>query len=140
MYATRDDMVMQFGEREVIQLTDRAEPATDEIDEAVLNRALLAASSEVDGYVAGRFTTPLPNPSEGVKQMVCDIARYRLSSAGSQTTDGIVERYRAAIAYFKNAAQGLVTLGTPGGADAGTTGRVRVARQDSIFGRHEGAI
>lgn len=138
MYATRDNMVEQFGEREVIALTDR-EPMTGEINDAVLTSALTRASSEVDGYLAGRYQTPLPNPQAELVGMVCDIARYRLCGGAVNLTDEITERYNAAIKYLERAAKGLVTLGSPGGADPGPENSVQMVTQPSVFARDRGA-
>ncbi|MDS6630662.1 DUF1320 family protein [Klebsiella michiganensis] len=51
MYATRDDMVRQFGETECIALSDR--DFTGEIDDDVLNGGLERATATIDSYLAG---------------------------------------------------------------------------------------
>ena len=51
MYANREDMVRAFGERECVSLTDRN--YTGQIDDDVLNGALVQASAEIDGYLCG---------------------------------------------------------------------------------------
>lgn len=138
MYATRADMVSQFGEREVIALTDR-DPMTGTINDDVLSSALVLASSEVDGYLAGRYQTPLANPPAILKGMTCDIARFRLCGAAVNLTEEITSRYKAAITYLERAAKGLVTLGTPGGADPGPENSVQMVTQQPVFSRDRGA-
>ena len=56
MYATRDDMVRQFGETECIALSDR--DFTGEIDDDVLNGGLERATATIDSYLAGRYPVP----------------------------------------------------------------------------------
>ena len=56
MYANREDMVRAFGERECVSLTDRS--YTGQIDDDVLNGALVQASAEIDGYLCGRYPVP----------------------------------------------------------------------------------
>ncbi len=56
MYANREDMVRAFGERECVSLTDRN--YTGQIDDDVLNGALVQASAEIDGYLCGRYPVP----------------------------------------------------------------------------------
>ena len=56
MYATRDDMVRQFGETECIALSDR--DYTGEINDDVLNGGLERATATIDSYLAGRYPVP----------------------------------------------------------------------------------
>ena len=58
MYATRQDMVNAFGEKECIALTDR--DFTGQIDDHVMDVKLTQASAEIDSYLAGRYPIPWP--------------------------------------------------------------------------------
>ncbi|WP_243466188.1 gp436 family protein [Sodalis glossinidius] len=95
MYARRDDMVLRFGEREVRTLTDRDN--TGEINAAVLAGGLQAAADEINGYIGGRYTLPLPVVSSNLRGIACDIARYRLTGTERVCTGEIRDRYRDAI-------------------------------------------
>ncbi|NIG88533.1 DUF1320 domain-containing protein [Serratia symbiotica] len=117
MYASRDNMVTRFGEREVIALTDLGYTAA--IDDQVLAGGLSTASYEINGDVAGRYRLPLPTLPSILKGLACDIARYRLSGTERVCSDEIRVRYRNAIRYLEGVAAGRVSLGTFD--DTGTT-------------------
>lgn len=109
MYATQDDMVLRFGAAEVIALTDRNN--SGRIDDAVLARALDSASSEIDGYLAVRYLLPFATTPKILTGYACDIARYRLCGAATQTSLDIRERFRDAQRFLELVAAGTLTLG-----------------------------
>ena len=51
--STLEHLTQRFGAAMLIGLTDRAEPATGLLDEAVVARALADADAIVDGYIGG---------------------------------------------------------------------------------------
>ena len=102
-YCTYLDLVERFGALELDQLTNHAG------DCPAIQSAIADASSEIDVYLAGRYTLPLTPPIPVVlKRCACDIARYHLWD--TQTTDHIRERYLDAVALLKSAANGDVIL------------------------------
>lgn len=109
MYATRSDMVLAFGERECVSLTDRA--FTGNIDDEVLDGALNRASAEIDSYLAGRYPVPWSDTPRILVGRCCDIARYLLCGAGTQMTEEVRLRYEDAIRYLERVADGRITLG-----------------------------
>ena len=116
MYATVDQLVRQFGQREVIALSDREN--TGEMDETVLGDALDNASSEIDSYLASRYAMPL-NPVPKMLSSLCgDIARYRLCSGETRMTEEIEKRYKAATDFLKQVASGVAVLGTSAAGEA----------------------
>uniref|UniRef100_UPI0011A04266 gp436 family protein n=1 Tax=Yersinia rohdei TaxID=29485 RepID=UPI0011A04266 len=124
MYATRQDMVDAFGERECISLTDR--DFTGQIDDHVMDVKLTQASAEIDSYLAGRYPTPWPDTPGILVGRCCNIARYLLCGAGTQNTEDVRERYEDAIRYFERVAAGTVTLGKlPNGEVVESTPRIR---------------
>ncbi|MEW7001901.1 DUF1320 domain-containing protein [Serratia ureilytica] len=112
MYATQADMVLAFGDKECISLTDRK--YTGQIDAEVMAQALEQSSAEIDGYLAGRYPTPWPDTPRVLVGRCCDIARYKLCGSGTQCTDLIRERYEDAIRYLERVADGRIT-GPPTG-------------------------
>lgn len=138
MYATRDDMLEQFGEKEVIALTDR--DYTGLIDDTVLTKALEKATVEIDGYIGGRYPLPLAQPPKILTVYACDIARYRLCGSGTQLTEDIRDRYRDAVKFLELAAAGKVTLGgMPGGGPAPVDNTVQFSTSSRVFARDGGA-
>lgn len=134
MYATRDDMVTAFGERECVSLTDRE--FTGNIDDAVLLSKLEQASAEIDGYLVGRYPTPWPDSPRVLVSRCCDIARYMLCGSGTQCTEEIRERYLDAIRYLEKVANGNISLGRLPGGDVVPAGtRVKFTSNGRAFGR-----
>ncbi len=116
-YATAADLVAEFGEAEIIGLTDRADPPTGTVDVAVVTRALERAETTVNGYLAGRYR--LPVPAESVRGYVLDLARAYLCV--SRVTDTVKARQEVAMRDLKSIGQGLMSLPVPE-ATAPTTG------------------
>lgn len=133
-YATRDDMIKAFGEDELIELTDRADPQTDEIDETVLAAALMAADAEIDGYVGRVATLPLTHVPANLRQIALAIARYRLST--DQSEGRVRLDYEDATTTLQNIAKGVIVLDLPAAeAPALTHVRVRGSSEPATFTR-----
>lgn len=134
MYASSDDMVTAFGMDELIQLTD---PNAEVLDEAVLARALRSASAEADGYLAVRFTLPLPSVPDVLVNYCCDIALYRLMTLRRKSdVEEARIRYEDALRFLREVARGKASLGglepeTRGG------GQVVFGSDGRAFGRSE---
>ena len=52
VYASIADFILRVGEKQTIDLTDRE--FINEVDEVVLNTALVDSSSQIDGYLVSR--------------------------------------------------------------------------------------
>lgn len=111
-YATVIDMIEQFGEREVRQLSDRENDG--EINESIVQIALDRASADIDGYI-GWIHEKSVNAGQGartiLKGLCCDLARYRLAgSGGVLVTDEMRDRHRDAMRMLQMIARGEVKL------------------------------
>lgn len=109
MFATKNDMVSRFGEKEVIQITDRDYNGT--IDDVVLQRGLNSADAEISGYLAGRYALPFAVVPQMLVDYACDIARYRLTGTEVTCTPDIETRYGQAVKYLTLVGQGKISLG-----------------------------
>ena len=96
-YATRDDLVT-FGGMNAV--------AIQNIDDAVVNAALDAASETADGYMRGRFSLPLLAWDQGIKTHTAYIAAYNIITqrgmnpgAGADVTFRM--RYEDAVRWFE---------------------------------------
>lgn len=107
-YAVKQEMIDRFGDVELKQLTDRT-GAIDTIDDTVLGKALADADAEIDGYLVGRYTLPLPSVPLTLVGMACDIARYRLY--GDRATEHVRQRYDDAVKYLRSVSKGEISLG-----------------------------
>lgn len=134
-YATQADLEVRFKQQELIELTDEA--GNGVIDAAAVAVVLSDADSEINGYIAGRYTLPLTQTSDELVRLACDIARYRLYD--TRATDQVKARYDDAIKKLRDVSVGKASLGidqasqpvavaggatiSSGGRDFGRTGR-----------------
>ena len=108
MYSALDDMIAQFGQRALVDLTDRAAPYSGKIDAAILEDALRQASALVDGYLAGRYALPLAHVPTLVATLTQSIAFYRLHiDVASEKAE---RDHKAAVAVLRDIAKGNVKL------------------------------
>lgn len=131
-YATQQDLIDRYGADELLQLTDRAR--TGSIDATVVARALNDASTEIDGYLAGRYQLPLSPVPEAIGRLVCDMARFYLFD--DRVPDAVQKRYDNAVAYLKLVANGTVQLdAATNGAPAQTVQQVEFVAAPRVFNR-----
>ncbi|HTW89182.1 MAG TPA: DUF1320 domain-containing protein [Candidatus Binataceae bacterium] len=110
-YATADDMIARYPNRDLVQLTNQ-DPTATTVNDAALQQALDDASAEIDGYLEGRFALPLAQPPVVLNRLACDIAMYRLQSLRPlHDLADARKRYEDAIEFLLETAKGTVTLG-----------------------------
>lgn len=107
-YAVPADMLALFGEREMLALADRYNDGVP--DDAVTITALDAATAEINGYLTRRYVLPLIVSVPVLRTIACEIARYRLTGAGTTETQPVRERYRDAVRWLERAGNGEVIL------------------------------
>ncbi|THA10495.1 gp436 family protein [Rodentibacter pneumotropicus] len=136
-YASVEDFVLRIGEVQAIELTDR--DLIGEVNENLLNVALADSSSQIDGYLAARYTLPLASVPQNLVRLCCDLARYRLASmSGTEITDEIIERYKLSLKELQDISAGKVSLGLPladDGADSQDNGVIFTNPKNRIFSR-----
>jgi phage gp36-like protein len=136
-YATPQDMINRYPNRDLVQLTNE-DPTVTTVDTTVLQQALDDASAEIDGYLGARFTLPLTDLPEVLDRLACDVAMYRLQVLRPihDLADARL-RYDDAIAMLTKVASGAMTLGV--GADGHETqiasGVEEVTGPRRVFGR-----
>lgn len=128
-------MIDEFGEREVIALTDRDNLGY--IDTPLLDERLIKATAEIDTYLVGRYTVPLSVVSPLITTYCCDIARYRLSGAQVTEVDAVRNRYKDAIRFLEAVRDGKIDLGADvvPATDAATQNLVFFTDGSRIFSR-----
>jgi phage gp36-like protein len=132
MYATQQAMIDRYGERELINLTDRAEPFTRAIVETVLARAIASANAEVDASLRGRYTVPVTPAPELLVDIACDLARWRLYADAA--TETIQSRAKSARDQLDRLAKGQLRLDVPAAAPAPASTEVLIDAPQPIFG------
>lgn len=134
MYATQDDMLKAFGERECVSLTDEA--MTGQINTEVMIYALERASSEIDGYLVGRYALPFADGARILTGRCCDIARYHLATTYKMSTPEIQTRYDDAIRFFERVAEGKISLGrSDNGQVIKSSSQMKFGSSQRQFGR-----
>ena len=111
-YAVKQDMIDRFGETEIRQLTDKADPPTGAINDVVLGRALADADGYVDAALNGRYALPLVSIPKILVAAACNIARYQLyeDAAGEE----VKRRFDDARKFLEAVSKGTMTLGVDG--------------------------
>lgn len=110
-YASSDDMIARYPNRDLVQLTNE-DPTQTEINTSVIDQALADASAEIDGYLDGRFALPLTDAPALLDRLACDVAMYRLQSLRPlHDMADARKRYEDAIELLVRVARGEVTLG-----------------------------
>ena len=103
-YCTKTQLIDQFGETELRQLTDRDK--TGSIDDNVLNNAIDAAAREIDGYLRSRYALPLSQAQideSALPEKAGDIVRHFLY--GKKVPEEVLNRYKAAVAWLLSASR-----------------------------------
>ncbi len=131
-YALKADMLEEFDESELLQLTDRAIPPAGAIDDAILDRALSSASAEIDGYLVRYSGQVLDLPI--LTRYCCDIARYRLYRSGAP--EEVRNRYKDATRFLEMVASGKISLGAAA-ETASSDSTIQFEGGQKVFAREE---
>ncbi|MCK3654910.1 hypothetical protein A4G19_03740 [Pasteurellaceae bacterium Macca] len=110
MYASVEEFILRVGEIDALALTDRER--LGEVNAEVLTLALEDSSSQIDGYLAGRYRLPLNEKPRNLARLCCDLTRYRLASLSDVTIhEEIIARYKLSIRELEQIAEGKISLG-----------------------------
>lgn len=71
-YCTQADLVREFGTEELVQLTDRADPPTGQIDAERVAQAIETATAEINVYLEGRYPLPLASTPTVLRRVAVD--------------------------------------------------------------------
>ncbi len=131
-YCAQQNLIVRFGETELIQLTDPANAAA--IDTTVLNKAIADADAEINKYLTA-YPLPLTRVPADFERMACDITRYFLY--GSTVPDYVKDRFDKATKYLELVAKGTINIAPDiSGAVAETSSdNVEFHSSPSVFSR-----
>jgi phage gp36-like protein len=112
-YATPQDMINEFGQREMQSIGDPDDTGT--IDLVRVQNALDKASEQIDFAAGQRCALPLtlttPSVQTFLQQLCLEIARYRLTgSSGITVTDEVRDRYKEADEKLSKIISGKIVL------------------------------
>jgi len=132
-YCTLADLIERFGVRELVDLTDRANPPAGAVDQAVVDAAIADAGELIDGYVGTRHELPLASVPGILRGIACDLVRLRLHKDAAP--EEVRQAADAAVSRLKDIALGRLTLQVAGTAPASAGGRPKVAGAAAVFSR-----
>jgi phage gp36-like protein len=121
-YAALSDLLERFEERELVQLTDTA--GTGAVDQDTVDRALTAATSTIDGFLAALYQLPLSRIPDNIVDLCCDIARFKIWQRKGTPTDAVEKANAAALKMLEQISKGIIKI------DAGA--REQPARDGAI--------
>jgi len=134
MYATLQDLIDRFGEREILLLTDREN--TGQIMAGLVDRALSDGSAAIDGYLGGRYKLPLESVPVRLVRVCCDITRYYLYD--DHPPEAVTQLYRDSMDWLRALAKGDVGLGLDGEGEAAVSEDLAQMESDGrVFGRKD---
>lgn len=107
-YATRIAMETLYSADFIARLVDLDD---DGQDDAQIDKALAAATSEIDSHLGQRYRVPLPLVPSFIARFCCDIAIYILASSATRLTEEIENRYKNATRQLERIADGKAGLG-----------------------------
>lgn len=113
-YCTLEKLTERFGERLLIDATDRGDTPAEAIDTAAVTRAIADADATIDGYLKARYTLPLASVPALVESLSLTIAVYRLHP--SVVSEKIRLDYQDALKTLAQISRGDVLLDV-GGAE-----------------------
>lgn len=109
MYATLTNATDLYGDAYVETSVSRDEGTSDLT--TAFEKGIAAATSEMDSYLATRYTVPLEEPVPQIVNRFCvDIAIYICSADAGVLTDEKTKRYERAIAWLKDVAKAVANL------------------------------
>lgn len=107
MYTRAADLITRFGEKELIELTDRTGQGV--LDMAVLDKAIADAGALIEGYLRNAYSLPLASIPAELNRVCADLARYFLMD--DRATDQVKMRRDDAMSWLKDVSAGRASLG-----------------------------
>lgn len=138
-YATVDDMVLRFGQAEMIRATtpDGAE-AVAVVPEAI-EVALADASELIDSYLRKRYRVPLVTPPAVINRACCMLARYDLGMGGERSiAEQVAKDREETITWLARISRGDVVLGMEEVTAGDESFATAHGRPDMLSGRSGG--
>ena len=138
-YASQAQLEARYGTKLLVQLTDRGQPATGQIDAEAIERALVDTDATIDGYLAARYRLPVASVPKLLVDVAEAVAIYKLHRKAPD--EKIAADYRDAIRTLQDLAAGRQRLDLDGiepeagpGAGTASTGAPRVFTAENLRG------
>lgn len=134
MYCTQTDLEADIGPVRLIELTDISATPAGVVDVTVMERAVLAATGEIDSYTGARYGVPLPVITDLVRDICCALTLDRLFRFSKP--DEVKDRAAAARKLLAAISMGNAALpGMSAAAPVGVGEALFVDPNPSVFSR-----
>lgn len=133
-YATKQDMIARYGLNNLVELTDRADPATGVIEENILQASLDAADALINSYIGKRYQVPLAQTPAVLRPHAEVIAYYSLHRG--HYPEQLRTEYEDSIGYLKQLSRGEAVLDVAGSQPASAPAEAIVVGPDRMFNRN----
>ena len=112
-YITNADIEERLGSATLLQLAD--DDGDSVADAGIADEARLGAQSEVDSYLARRFSTPIdltahPELVDSLASITLDLAEYRLRLRRPPVSEDARRRRDEAVGWLSRVSDGRLTL------------------------------
>jgi phage gp36-like protein len=111
-YCTQQNLVDRYGQNMVQKLSDRATPATGQIDANVVEQALTDTDAIIDAYLRVRYQLPLAAVPALLADLAKPIAIYKLHR--QEADPKILYDYEDARKQLQNISAGILRLDVAG--------------------------
>ena len=108
-YVTPQALVDEFGQREMVQLTDVGDERTGEVDLTVAQRICDRVNAELSAALAARYKLPLARVPEVLRYIGQDLAHFYLYS--SEPPTWVQTRFDQARKSMRDIQTGALPLG-----------------------------
>ncbi|MEW5803727.1 MAG: DUF1320 domain-containing protein [bacterium] len=138
-YCTKADIYPdQISTDQVIKLSDDSGTKTvmDATLEAIVDKAITDASSEIDGYCQKLYTVPLSPVPELIRKYAVDMAIYHLYARRDNDPPQIrIDRYKQVVSYLKLVTEGKAALGAATPVADSPPNEVSITSNTGLFTR-----
>lgn len=105
-YATVDALEWRFGEKEILQLSDRDRDGVADLD--VLTEAIYDAEAIVNTALAARYTVPVVPTPQILAWIACQLVRYELHE--KQAPERVMDGREHALQVLADLAAGVIDM------------------------------
>ncbi len=140
-YITSSDIERVISKKEVVDLLNDANrnvTITDGIISNLIDEIITEAEDLVNGYLRGRYDTPLSTVPSIIKRITLNVFRYYLYDRRNiSIPQNIVDSYDESVSQLENIRKGLLDLGienTSSTKDGSFFIKINKEKSDVIFG------
>ena len=110
-YAAAQDLIVRYGELEMLRLTTPEGEDLGSIDTAKLGAAIADASAEIDSYLRRRYATPVVPTTPELLRCCCALSRFELAhGAGREPTTQMQRQRDSLLKWLERVRDGEVFL------------------------------